>query len=261
MLFVGKDGVDYEFIYAASETEVAPTGWNAITNSKGDLCVEKDFVPDGWSDNAVGVTAELPYEWRCYRKSNLDGSWSQYSIPPVLSGRYGKDGKDGDDGTSIKIKGSYDSYDDFAAEWIPAGQHKAPEDPSDCYVVKIEDEGELIGCLFVWDGNRWVNVGRFQGEKGDPGADAVDSHLYIRYASHIPFSILDLKTIPDKYIGFLVTTKLEDELVWADWKDVPFAKFEGEDGFGYEFVYLLSEAAPILDETVEDPDGRDRETD
>lgn len=68
----------------------------------------------------------------------------------------------GDDGTSIKVKGSFDTYDSFIEEWQDEdGVWIAPEDSSDCYIVGQD--------LYVWDGSGWYNAGQFKGDKGDKG--------------------------------------------------------------------------------------------
>lgn len=69
----------------------------------------------------------------------------------------------GEDGTSIKVTDSYDDILWFEADWLDVNGWKAPEDPSDCYIVGTD--------LYVWvpDSKEWKNVGQFKGDKGDKG--------------------------------------------------------------------------------------------
>ena len=67
----------------------------------------------------------------------------------------GDTGDTGATGAGITIKGSYDTYADLIAEH-PTGNE------GDSYLVN--------GCLYVWNGSSWENVGNIKGEKGDTGA-------------------------------------------------------------------------------------------
>lgn len=84
MISDGKDGTDYEYIY---------TRGNIIDNppAKPDSQQEDDYVPEGWTDDFVGVDADHQVEWGCKRfKEN--GVWSEFSDPAVVH-RWSKDGE------------------------------------------------------------------------------------------------------------------------------------------------------------------------
>jgi hypothetical protein len=80
----GRDGKDYEYIYTRTATEVKPM---APATSQVD-----DFVPAGWTDDSIGPTLELPFEWVCKRVKR-EGLWRDYSIPSLWA-RFGEDGTD-----------------------------------------------------------------------------------------------------------------------------------------------------------------------
>lgn len=84
MISDGKDGTDYEYIY---------TRGNIIDNppAKPDSQQKDDYVPEGWTDDFVGVDADHQVEWGCKRfKEN--GVWSEFSDPAVVH-RWSKDGE------------------------------------------------------------------------------------------------------------------------------------------------------------------------
>ncbi len=84
MISDGKDGKDYEYIY---------TRGNIIDNTpeKPDSQQKDDYIPEGWTDDFVGVDADHQVEWGCTRfKEN--GVWSEFSTPAVVH-RWSKDGE------------------------------------------------------------------------------------------------------------------------------------------------------------------------
>jgi hypothetical protein len=84
MISDGKDGTDYEYIY---------TRGNIIDNppAKPDSQQKDDYIPEGWTDDFVGVDADHQVEWGCKRfKEN--GVWSEFSTPAVVH-RWSKDGE------------------------------------------------------------------------------------------------------------------------------------------------------------------------
>ena len=84
MISDGKDGKDYEYIY---------TRGNIIDNppEKPDSQQKDDYIPEGWTDDFVGVGADHQVEWACKRfKEN--GVWSEFSTPAVVH-RWSKDGE------------------------------------------------------------------------------------------------------------------------------------------------------------------------
>ena len=52
--WVGDDGFGYEYIYKTTQDYIAPDAPTSSSNSP-------DYVPDGWSDDPVDVSATTPY--------------------------------------------------------------------------------------------------------------------------------------------------------------------------------------------------------
>lgn len=176
-----------------------------------------------------------------------NGGWSEWQIAKIK-------GEKGDAGTSIKVQGSYDTYESFEAVWIPNGVHKAPDNQSDCYVV---DQN-----LYVWDGDSWHDAGKF---KGDSGKDGKSSYLYVKYANLAKdgdtntFTYGDLTLTPSgsngddpgNYIGTKVGTS---DTETTDYENYTWVKWKGEDGFGYEYIYILSNTAPAVPTDIDQTD-------
>lgn len=99
----GKDGTDYEWIYKR-------TNIIGIPPEKPDSKQQDDYVPEGWTDDFLGVDADHQVEWACKRVKR-NGMWSEFSDPAPVH-RWAKDGepgKDGKDGTSIETAGHWES--------------------------------------------------------------------------------------------------------------------------------------------------------
>ena len=104
--------------------------------------------------------------------------------------------------------------------------------------------GDLKDHVFIWDGDNFVDFGKI---KGDPGDDV---YFHIKYSNDggrtFTFSgeVQDGET-PGDYIGTLVDNNAADSMNPADYK---WAKFRGEDGFGYEYIFKLTneENAPLV---------------
>lgn len=126
----------------------------------------------------------------------------------------------GKDGTSINIKGTLNSVDELP---IP------PNNSSDCYIIGQD--------LYVWDGDSWVNVGAFKGVPGDT------YYLHIKYGNSLPEDnnwsdwSANNGVTPSKYIGIMTSTS---EIPSLNWKDYTWFKWKGEDGWGYEYIYCLT---------------------
>lgn len=107
----GKDGDGYEYIYKRFSNYVGgdslgPGGSNyPPANVDSSEYQADDYVPSGWSDNPVGPTESIPYEyvwtrkkenskWHAWKTGALWAKWSKDGEP----GRPGQDGKPGEPG-------------------------------------------------------------------------------------------------------------------------------------------------------------------
>ena len=81
----GRDGSGYEFIYRRTTTEVPPPVPDTTATQRN----ENKFVPPLWTDNPLGTSELLPYEWWCYRQGTTQ-NWSPFlpELEPVLWGKY-----------------------------------------------------------------------------------------------------------------------------------------------------------------------------
>lgn len=85
----GEDGFGYEYIFKLTANGTAPSAPSSSPNTD-------DYVPDGWTDDAAGVTSNLPFCWVSWRKKE-DGVWGSWNTPRIFS-HYGKDGTNGSRG-------------------------------------------------------------------------------------------------------------------------------------------------------------------
>lgn len=70
----GEDGVNWEFVYQRTTANRAPS----VPKSKQ----EDDYVPEGWTDDPMGVDEEYQWEWMAKRRKK--GSvWGEYSEPAL----------------------------------------------------------------------------------------------------------------------------------------------------------------------------------
>lgn len=80
----GADGKDYEYIFRRTETETRPA-----TPATSD---QNDFIPPGWTDDPVGPTLQIPFEW-VSKRVRFNGQWREFSTPSLWA-RYSEDGSD-----------------------------------------------------------------------------------------------------------------------------------------------------------------------
>ena len=134
MISDGKDGKDYEYIY---------TRGNIIDNppAKPDSQQKDDYIPEGWTDDFVGVDADHQVEWGCKRfKEN--GVWSEFSTPAVVH-RWSKDGADGE---SITAAGHWESAN------IPYAKNSTVSFAGGSYLSKVQTSNPPLPLLRVRGG-------------------------------------------------------------------------------------------------------------
>ena len=144
------------------------------------------------------------------RKRN--GLWEEWQVSRIK-------GEKGQDGTSIKIKGTLSSESALPTP---------PSDPSDCYIIGKN--------LYVWDGDSWVNVGQFKGDSGANGTNGQNAYVHIKYAKSLTTNDWSDNSgeTPAAYIGIYCDNSPADKL---DWSLYQWSKWQGDDGFGYEYIY------------------------
>ena len=101
----------------------------------------------------------------------------------------------------------------------------------------IDNPGDLKEHIFIWDGDNFIDFGNI---KGDPGMPV---YFHIKYSNDgghsFTFSgeVQDGET-PGEWIGTRVDNNPRDSMNPDDYK--PWKKWQGEDGFGYEYVFQLN---------------------
>ena len=236
----GVDGTYTEFQYAANQrmTEY-PSDWKNTVNDVYDLY--------------GGVLPTNYFLWmrqRTYYPSRND--WSDYEYMRVT-------GEQGEPGTSIELKGTLNSYKElFEKDDVSDGcsyilfGHIWNYSTSTTYRYYNELTDDLKQ-LYNPEGDSnfpnpgyWLDCGQFVGPSG------TSAYIHIKYAD-----VLDktdektkkqypssMSTIPSYYIGILVdnTEEASENAILYQW-----ARFTGDDGYGYEYVYRLSKTSDAYD--------------
>lgn len=210
----GMDGDGFEYIFARSTTEDAPTLTDSDwTDSDGTqhLRANDEFLPDGWTDDPVGVDSTNKYEFVAVRKKSL-GTWGAFSTPALWA-------KYAEDGTSVKILGT--AYAHYATEtaWesekatnkplvlIDSREVSSTDDDGNTttetkynvirqygrpragaaigWMTKYAEIGDgyimnETGHLWVASDEGWNDVGQIKGDKGDDGS--AGNYTEFRYA-------------------------------------------------------------------------------
>ena len=119
----------------------------------------------GWSTTAP-TWESGKYMWQKIVWTFANGSTSE-SAATCISGAKG------DTGTSVRILGSYNTYEELIAAH-PTGSQ------GDGYLV--------AGYLYVWNGSAWQNVGQIKGDKGDDGTGitSIETEYYLSTSKVTP---------------------------------------------------------------------------
>lgn len=226
---------------------------------------------DPWYDDPEGPDApENPNPvWKAERKihnGEYEGDWFVYRIK----------GENGTNGTSITIKGQlFGVYGPVAlgnltlAEEYYAAHYNELGDAKYAIFGDVDNwtkiyefsmvNGQVVstditssmsigdmymfdGDGYVWDGDNFFNAGRIQGPEGPSGTSW---YVHIKY-SNDPRVLTDPGNAefsghggedPGEYIGVRTDNTYEDSSNPADYK---WKKWQGEDGFGYEYIFKLT---------------------
>lgn len=234
------DTSSFNVEFSKSETPKTPTNFK-----DGETEEQWRINNTDWSNTADEETIWMATNTR------KNGVWEGWQVSKIK-------GEKGDNGTSISIQGSARKVDTLPTE---QGSDKALLFTNHQYEGKTHpwiylwntqweaysgNSGEsylVEGNLYVWDGDSWENAGSF---KGDPGESA---YIHIKYAkqddkgeevtlvdgSTIKLSFTDSNgDVPGLYLGLKPDNIVEDSKTITDYT---WAKWKGEDGFGYEYIY------------------------
>lgn len=237
-----------------------PSGELTLWMSSRWFSTEPDFV-DYWTTPSQATdTADIDFEWSSLvnpalpdidssawhneaqpediwmafrKKSNgVWGPWSKIKIKGE-AGEKGDKGDDGKDGTSVHILGAVSNPSELPSTGTVGDSYiyKGPD-------TTVGGKPWKTGDLIVWDGDSWESVGQIQGPKGE------SNYVFIAYSNDGGYTLtinddgVQDGTKPGKYVGYCITTSNIRPINASSYQ--PFMKFQGEDGFGYEFIYKLT---------------------
>lgn len=195
----GKDGKDYEWIFARTSQYKAPA--QPPTSQQDDYVPSSSETLDGqvWTDDAVGPDSDTPYEWAS-KRVKVNGMWGEFTHP-ALWAKFSFDGAPGVDGTDV--------------EWIfkRTSSNTAPNTPStsdeDGYVPSgwtNNPTGPNSERPYEWTCVRYKTGGHWSGYSGASlwakwsfnGVDGVDGegveYIFTRTKTEDPGSVPDVPT-------------------------------------------------------------------
>lgn len=199
----GKDGKDYEWIFARTSQYKAPA--QPPTSQQDDYVPAPSVTTDGqvWTDNAVGPDSDNPYEWASKRVKGNDGMWGKFTSP-ALWAKFSFDGAPGVDGTDV--------------EWIfkRTSSNTAPNTPStsdeDGYVPSgwtNNPTGPNSERPYEWTCVRYKTGGHWGGYSAASlwakwsfnGADGVDGegveYIFTRTETEDPSTVPDVPDVAE----------------------------------------------------------------
>lgn len=198
----GKDGKDYEWIFARTSEYKAPA--QPPTSQQDDYVPSPSETSDGqvWTDDAVGPDSDTPYEWAS-KRVKVNGMWGKFT-DPALWAKFSFDGAPGVDGTDV--------------EWIfkRTSSNTAPNTPSgsdeDGYVPsgwKNNPTGPNSERPYEWTCVRYKTGGHWSGYSAASlwakwsfdGADGVDGegveYIFTRTETEDPGTVPDVPDVAE----------------------------------------------------------------
>ena len=169
----GADAKDREWIYQRNNTGVTP----GTPTNPTDRTVD-DYVPTGWSDNALAIAEDNKYVYASWRDYNTSTElWGDFQ-PPILWSNWGVQGIDGDGVQYVYKLFNHELTDSERTsniptkpssmtdgEWIPSGWSDDPLAPTSslpyCYCSTIKKVNGAWASTFdtlgLW--SRWSKDG------------------------------------------------------------------------------------------------------
>lgn len=198
----GKDGKDYEWIFARTSQYKAPA--QPPTAQQDDYIPSSSETSDGqvWTDDAVGPDSDTPYEWAS-KRVKVNGMWGKFT-DPALWAKFSFDGAPGVDGTDV--------------EWIfkRTSSNTAPNTPSgsdeDGYVPigwTNNPTGPNSERPYEWTCVRYKTGGHWSGYSAASlwakwsfdGADGVDGegveYIFTRTETEDPGTVPDVPDVAE----------------------------------------------------------------
>lgn len=208
----GKDGKGIEYIFkrttdSTPPSNPTPSDWSMNAEY---LRTDKEYIPNGWTDDPTGVDAVNLYEWVSKRVS-VNGHWGAFSDP---------------------------------AEYAHFGKHAAKATLSD-YIVTIPTDSagnalaafsEAISCTLVVDGKLCSSLS-VSADSLPSGVTISGTTINVSYAKSYALG-KSSKVVKVKVSGKLDNASYSDTITLTILPNV-----SGVDGDGYEYVFYLSNSA------------------
>ena len=257
----GMDGDGYEYIFILS-LEQPETPATSQTD---------DYVPSGWSDDPLDLTEENSIEWVSVRKKE-NGTWGSFSTPAIWA-HWAPAGQNG---------GHYEfRYQN--AKTKPTKPANASSGLTGGW-TRTASTPDFANGYYTWMTNTLVNGNgqygtwsdpiRMTGDNGKDGEDGTKTEFIyatstttttpaITYGEwnsknrndddYVPRNWTDNPTgvTAAKMYEFVATRTKEDNIwsdfstpaIWSKWGE------KGQDGDGYEYIYILSATEPTISYT------------
>lgn len=176
----GIDGTDIEWIYKRTATEAEKPMKPLSENTN-------DFIPAGWTDDPVGTTIDMPYEWSCKREKR-NGTWGEFS-DVFLWLKFGKDGKEEEFIYKRTSSGSRPSTPGTSQtdDYVPSGWTDDPVGPDSSYPYEWVSIRKKINN--VWGAFSLPALSAkysFDGDDGRPGTDGKSTYPVYRRSESQP---------------------------------------------------------------------------
>lgn len=167
----GKDGKDYEWIFARTSEYKAPA--QPPTAQQDDYIPSSSETSDGqvWTDDAVGPDNDNPYEWAS-KRVKVNDTWGEFTHP-ALWAKFSFDGQPGN-WTSYVFKNSdTEPAKPTSSDPIPSGWSDAPTGVGIWWMSKATIDAS------TGKAGAWSTPIRVTGEDGEPGP-----HTDFKYAKN-----------------------------------------------------------------------------
>lgn len=213
VLAYGKDGKGIEYIFKlqnSAPSNPTPSGYATDTEYQR---TDKEFVPEGWTDDPTGVDAVNQYEWVCKRVST-NGHWGAFSEPAEYAhfGKHAPKAKSDDDIVTIPT----DSKGKALVAFRESIQFQLLVDSLACTLSSVTVSSSTLSNVSCSMSSNVANISCAEG--ASLGTTA--------------------QTIVFKVVGTLSGASYTD---YVTVKVVP--NVTGADGDGYEYVYYLSSSS------------------
>lgn len=210
VLAYGKDGKGIEYIFKlqnSAPSNPTPSGYATDTDYQR---TDKEFVPEGWTDDPTGVDAVNQYEWVCKRVST-NGHWGAFSEPAEYAhfGKHAPKAKSSDDIVTI------------------------PTDSNGNALLAFREE---VGFSLLVDGHECniSSIQKYSSTLSNVSCSISSNVATIKCEEGAKLGITS-QTVVFKVTGTLDGSSYID---YVTVKVVP--NVTGADGDGYEYIYYLT---------------------